>query len=52
MLVRKAGSDTISGRNGIEKPRTEWLCEQMTDEQVAESERLRRQIESEFQKGR
>ena len=47
-LFRKNGRDTISNRNGVEKPRGEWLRAEMTADQIAEAEHLSRQIEREI----
>lgn len=49
-LFRKNGRDTISNRNGFEKPRGEWLRAEMTVGQVAEAEHLSRQIEREIKR--
>lgn len=44
-LFRKNGRDGIKNRNGIEKPQGKWLLAEMTADQVAEAERMSRDIE-------
>ena len=51
VLVRKVGRESIEYYNDIKYTRKDLMQSQMTDDQVAEAERLSRQIESEIQRG-
>ena len=44
-LFRKNGRDGIKNRNGIKKPQGKWLLAEMTADQMAEAERMSRDIE-------
>lgn len=50
ILYRKRGRDATSMRSGVEKPLPDRLLKKMTDEQVAEAERLSNRIVREIER--